>query len=68
MTAARRPRAISQRSLDEIVQVLDDANIIVFELAGRILRWSGGCEDLYGWTAQGALEQNVRQLLKTEFP
>lgn len=68
MTATRRPRAISQRSLDEIVQVLDDANIIVFELAGRILRWSGGCEDLYGWTAQEALEQNVRQLLKTEFP
>lgn len=68
MTAARGPRAISQRSLDEIVQVLDDANIIVFELDGKILRWSGGCEDLYGWTAREALEQNVRQLLKTDFP
>lgn len=68
MTAARGPRAISQRSLDEIVQVLDDANIIVFEPDGKILRWSRGCEDLYGWTAQEALDRNVRDLLKTEFP
>ncbi|WP_089175599.1 PAS domain-containing sensor histidine kinase [Bosea sp. AS-1] len=68
MTAARGPRAISQRSLDEIVQVLDDANILVYEFDGRIVRWSGGCDDLYGWTAREALGQNVRQLLKTEFP
>ena len=68
MTATRGPRAISQRSLDEIVQVLDDANILVYEFDGRIVRWSGGCEDLYGWTAREALGQNVRQLLRTEFP
>lgn len=68
MTAARGPRAISQRSLDEIVQVLDDANILVYEFDGRIVRWSGGCEDLYGWNAREALGQNVRQLLRTEFP
>ncbi len=68
MTVAGGPRAISQRSLDEIVQVLDDANIIVFELDGKILRWSRGCEDLYGWTSREAIDQNVRQILKTEFP
>jgi PAS domain S-box-containing protein len=68
MTAARGSKAISQRSLDEIVQVLDDANILVHEFDGRIIRWSGGCEDLYGWTAREALGQNVRQLLRTEFP
>lgn len=68
MTAARGSRAISQRSLDEIVQVLDDANILVHEFDGRIIRWSGGCEDLYGWTTREALGQNVRQLLRTEFP
>jgi PAS domain S-box-containing protein len=67
MTATRGPKAISQRSLDEIVQVLDDANILVYEFDGRIVRWSGGCEDLYGWTAREALGQNVRQLLRTEF-
>lgn len=68
MTATRGPRAISQQSLDEIVQVLDDANIVVHEFGGTIIRWSGGCEELYGWTAQEALGQNVRRLLKTELP
>ena len=68
MTATRGPRAISQKSLDEIVQVLDDANIVVHEFGGTIIRWSGGCEELYGWTAQEALGQNVRRLLKTELP
>jgi PAS domain S-box-containing protein len=68
VTAARGPRAISQQSLDEIVQVLDDANIVVHEFGGTIIRWSGGCEELYGWTAQEALGQNVRRLLKTELP
>ena len=68
VTARGRPRAISQRSLDEIVQVLDDANIIASTLDGRILRWSSGCEDLYGWTAKEALGQHVGDLLKTEFP
>lgn len=68
MTAAREPRAISQRSLDEIVQVLDDANVIVYEFDGKIIHWSGGCEELYGWVAKEALNQNIRQLLKTEFP
>ena len=68
MAETREPRAISQRSLDEIVQVLDDANIIVHSFEGRISRWSGGCEDLYGWTAQEALEQDVHSLLRTEFP
>ena len=58
MTATRGPKAISQRSLDEIVQVLDDANILVYEFDGRIVRWSGGCEDLYGWTAREALGRN----------
>ncbi len=36
VTARGRPRAISQRSLDEIVQVLDDANIIGSTLDGEI--------------------------------
>ncbi|MGO4172860.1 PAS domain S-box protein [Bosea sp. TAF32] len=65
MTVARGPRAISQRSLD---QVLDDANILVYEFDGTIIRWSGGCDDLYGWTSREALGRNVRQLLRTEFP
>lgn len=68
MTAAHGPRAISQQSLNEIVQVLDDANVIVYEFNGKILHWSGGCQQLYGWSAEEALDQNIRQLLKTEFP
>jgi PAS domain S-box-containing protein len=65
---AGEPKTFSEQSLDEIVQLLDHANIVVFELDGKILRWSGGCEDLYGWTAREALEKNIRHLLKTEFP
>lgn len=68
MTVARGPIAISQQSLDEIVQVLDDANSVVYDFDGKIIRWSGGCEDLYGWSAQEALDQDVGRLLKTEFP
>lgn len=68
VTAARRRRSISRRSLDEIVRILDDANVVVHAFDGRIIRWSGGCAGLYGWSAREALGRNVRELLGTEFP
>ncbi|WP_248313249.1 PAS domain S-box protein [Bosea sp. F3-2] len=50
------------------MQVLDDANIVVHDFGGKISRWSSGCEELYGWTVQEALNQDVHRLLRTEFP
>jgi PAS domain S-box-containing protein len=61
---AKRPDAI----LDDIVGVLDGANIIVHGFDGVISRWSGGCEELYGWTREEAVGRAVHQLLATQFP
>jgi len=60
--------ADADRALDEIVTVLDGANIIVHGFDGVISRWSGGCEELYGWTREEAVGQVVHRLLATVFP
>lgn len=62
------PTTITQHSLDEIVQILDDANIIVHGFDGKVSRWTSGCEELYGWTSEEAGGRNVHQLLNTDFP
>ncbi|MEN5082862.1 PAS domain S-box protein [Bosea sp. TWI1241] len=51
-----------------MVRILDDANLIVHDVAGRIERWTGGCTELYGWTAAQAEGRDVHALLETEFP
>ncbi|HTJ59026.1 MAG TPA: PAS domain S-box protein [Devosiaceae bacterium] len=58
----------SARVLDEIVRVLDSANIIVHGFDGVISRWSGGSEQLYGWTREEAIGRVVHELLCTIFP
>jgi PAS domain S-box-containing protein len=54
--------------LDQIVEVLDSANIIVHGFDGLITRWSGGCEELYGWKRDEAVGRVVHLLLGTETP
>jgi len=56
------------RILDEIVRVLDDANIIVHGFDGVITKWSAGSEVLYGWTREEAMGAVVHELLHTRFP
>ena len=56
------------QELDVIARVLDDANLIAHGLDGVIIRWTAGCEELYGWTKSQAIGQVVHGLLKTEFP
>jgi PAS domain S-box-containing protein len=58
----------NDRLLDEMVAVLDSANIIVHGFDGVITRWSGGCEELYGWAREEAVGQVVHDLLGTVFP
>ncbi|MGF7159529.1 PAS domain S-box-containing protein [Rhodoligotrophos appendicifer] len=67
MTTTERV-APNDRILDEIVQVLDGTNIIVHDFSGRISRWTGGCEQLYGWSRNEAIGQVFHELLRTEFP
>lgn len=56
------------RELQELVGLLDLASVIVRDTQGRIVRWSTGCQLLYGYTAQQAQGQNAGELLKTRFP
>lgn len=58
----------TQAQLDAVIRLLDDANIIVHGADGVIIRWSAGCEALYGWSGGEAVGQTVHQLLQTRFP
>ena len=53
---------------DSLVEILDLANVIIHNLDGKILRWTTGCERLYGWTRQEAVGQAVHELLRTKYP
>ena len=51
----------------ELIDLSPDA-IIVRKLDGIITFWSKGAEELYGWTKEEAIGQDVNVLLKTELP
>lgn len=56
--------------LQEQAQLLDLAHdaIMVREFDGRILFWSQGASERYGWSKDEALGQRTHELFKTEFP
>lgn len=47
---------------------LAPAAILVRDLDSRVVYWSRGAEDLYGWTAEEAAGRVTHDLLHTEFP
>lgn len=51
-----------------ILAILDLAPAMVRAFDGRILHWTGGAEQLYGWSASEALGRLSHELLQTEFP
>jgi PAS domain S-box-containing protein len=63
-------RQSAQQRLKEQAALLDLAHdaIIVREMAGEIVFWSRGAEDMYGWTAQEAIGKRTHELLQTNFP
>ena len=65
MTSATQPKTTSWGGIDEIVRILDGANLIVHALDGRIARWTAGCAQLYGWSAKEAIGRHVDELLGT---
>jgi PAS domain S-box-containing protein len=58
----------SQLDLEEQARILDMAPVMIRDLNGRILFWSTGVEQMFGWKAEEALEKISHNLLKTEFP
>jgi PAS domain S-box-containing protein len=63
-------RKQAEEAIRRQVELLDLAHdaIFVWDLQDRIVFWNRGAEEIYGWTREEAMAQNVRQLLKTEFP
>ncbi|NEP12318.1 MAG: PAS domain S-box protein [Symploca sp. SIO2C1] len=63
-------RKQSQETLLKQAQLLDLANdtIMVRDLNDKITYWNQGAQRLYGWTAEEAVGNSARALLKTELP
>ena len=55
------------RELKEMLDESEDA-IMVREMSGRVLFWNKGAEHMFGWTADEAMERNVRDLLYIKNP
>lgn len=64
-TARGRSQA---RKLDELVTVLDLANVLVRDWDDRITRWNTGCRRSYGFASEEALGRVSHALLRTRFP
>jgi len=61
-------RSAVSAELTSLASVLDRANVIIHDLDGRIVHWTGGCERLYGWTGEEAVGRLVHELLRTDYP
>jgi PAS domain S-box-containing protein len=51
----------------ELLDLAHDAIIVTYE-DGRIVFWSRGAQETYGWTRTEAAGKILRELLKTQFP
>ncbi len=58
----------TESKLDDIVHLLEGVNLIVHDFDGVIVRWTDGCEALYGWSRTEAVGKVVQELLSTQFP
>jgi PAS domain S-box-containing protein len=61
-------RKRADEALKEQARILDLAPVLIRDLAGRILFWNTGTEQMYGWTSEEALGKTTHALLRTEFP
>ncbi|MEA1014177.1 PAS domain S-box protein [Sphingosinicella sp. LY1275] len=65
-SAARITR--EHRARRALTRALDSAPIALTDTEGRILHWSAGCEQLYGWSAGAAHGRRKYDLLRSEAP
>ena len=63
--ARERRRAAELADLAELTSL---GNFLIRDEQDRILRWSEGCADLYGFTAEEAIGRISHELLQTRFP
>ncbi|MEN6616271.1 MAG: PAS domain S-box protein, partial [Syntrophorhabdus sp.] len=64
---ARSQSEEAVRRQAELIELSREA-IIVKDLTGKILFWSNGAEETYGWTKTEALGKITHSLLKSRFP
>ena len=67
----RRQRDDARRRFEEHdgrLKLFDLANVLMIDLDHRVLRWTAGCQQLYGYTAQEAVGRVSHELLQTRFP
>jgi PAS domain S-box-containing protein len=61
----RMERVLRERA--ELMELASEA-IIVRDLKGAIRFWNSGASDLFGWTTEEAIGQDLHRLLRTKFP
>jgi PAS domain S-box-containing protein len=66
-TQELQEREVAFRTRAELLDLASEA-IIVRDLSGTIRFWSAGAEDLYGWSREEAVGQDLHALLHTIFP
>lgn len=64
----RRQARQQADELGQVVGLLDLAPVMTLDMDHRILRWTTGCRQLYGFSEDQAIGQISHELLKTEFP
>ena len=60
--------AASEAKAQDLLATLDLSAFMACDLDGTIRHWSIGCQELYGWSAAEAINQNAHVLLATRFP
>ena len=64
---SQKERELATRRQAALIDLSPDA-IFVRNPAGKILFWSKGAENLYGWTKAEAVGRETNELLQTRFP
>ena len=68
LAAARAASLLRDREREDLLLTLDQAQVLIRDLDGRITAWTSGNERLFGWTRAEAVGRLWHELLHTEFP
>lgn len=56
-----------QAAMRDFANALDSTQVVLMHPDGTVVRWSRGCEELFGWTAGEAVGSSKYALLETQF-